>query len=91
MNFEFKSSFDRSVKSLSPQEKKEVKELCICLIDILSGEGEISPGLGLKRLRKCYWEIRKGIKHRILFKWEGDSIEFILAGGHDAIKKQLKS
>jgi mRNA-degrading endonuclease RelE of RelBE toxin-antitoxin system len=38
MNYEFKPSFDRSVKSLPPDTKKEVKELCITLIDVLSGE-----------------------------------------------------
>ena len=90
MNFEFTPSFDRSVKSLSPQEKQNIKELCSHLIDIISGERDLSPGLSLKRLRNNFWEIRKGIKHRILFRWEGDSIEFILAGDHDAIKKQLK-
>jgi mRNA-degrading endonuclease YafQ of YafQ-DinJ toxin-antitoxin module len=38
MKYEFKSSFDRSVKSLPSEKKQEVKELCIALIDVLSGE-----------------------------------------------------
>ena len=41
MKYEFKPSFDRSVKSLPPETKQEVKELCISLIDILSGEQEL--------------------------------------------------
>lgn len=48
MKYEFKSSFDRSVKSLPSETKQEVKELCIALIDVLSGEKELSVGMGLK-------------------------------------------
>jgi len=72
MKYEFKPSFDRSVKSLPPEIQQEVKELCITLIDILSGEQELSVGMGLKNLRKNFWEIRKGLKLRILFRWRAD-------------------
>ena len=43
MKFEFKPSFDRSVKSLSLKNKKEIKELCFSLIDVLSGESSLPP------------------------------------------------
>lgn len=90
MRFEFKPSFDKSVKSLSSQTKREIKELCLCLIDILSGNGSLSKGIGLKNLRKEYWEIRKGLKLRILFLWYDDLVTFILAGTHNDIKKYLR-
>ena len=90
MRFEFKPSFDRSVKLLPSDTKQEIKELCIHLIDILSGECDLSRGLGLKNLKKNFWEIRKGLKMRILFRWQTDLIEFILTGTHDDIKNFLK-
>jgi len=90
MRYEFKPSFDRSVKSLPPETKEEIKELCLALIDVLSGEKELCAGLGLKSLRKNFWEIRKGLKLRILFRWRTDRIEFILAGSHEQIKRYLK-
>ncbi len=90
MNYEFKTSFDRSVKSLNPETKQEIKELCIALIDILSGEQDLSAGMRLKNLRKNFWEILKGLKLRILFRWRADHLEFILAGTHDEIKRYLK-
>ncbi len=90
MRYGFKPSFDKSVKSLPPGIKEEIKALCIELIDILTGEKPISGGLGLKNLRKGYWEIRKGLKLRILFRWQEDLVEFILAGTHDDIKKFLR-
>jgi len=90
MKYEFKPSFDKSVKFLSSGDKKEIKDMCLYLIDILSGEKKLHAGLGLKNLRKDFWEIRKGLKLRILFRWRDDHIEFILAGSHDDIKKTLK-
>lgn len=90
MKYEFKPSFDRSFKSLPPKRKQEVKELCITLIDVLSGERELSVGMGLKNLRKNFWEIRKGLKLRILFRWQEDHVEFLLSGTHEEIKRYLK-
>lgn len=87
MTFEFKPSFDRSVKSLNKKHKEEIKELCMTLIDILSGTLHLSSGLGLKNLRKNFWEIRKGLKFRILFRWTAAHIEFLLAGTHEDIKR----
>ena len=91
MRCEFKPSFDRSIKSLNPSEKADIKEAASNLIDVLSKPGEIHQGLGLKRLRGNFWEVRKGIKARILFRWTGDLIEFVLAGNHDDVKRFLKS
>ena len=36
MRFEFKPSFDRSVKSLHGKEKEEIKQVALQAIDILS-------------------------------------------------------
>ena len=91
MRFEFKPSFDRSIKSLAPTEKADVKEAASQLIDVLSKDRQIHQGLGFKRLTGNFWEVRKGIKVRILFRWTGDLIEFVLAGNHDDVKRFLKN
>ncbi len=91
MRFEFKSSFDRSGKSLHGKEKDEVKQVAVQTIDILSQDRILHKGIGLKRLTGDYWEIRKGLKARILFRWEGDVVEFILVGDHNDIKRYLKN
>ena len=90
MRFEFKHSFDRSIKSLPSSEKADVKEAALQLIDVLSTDRQLYQGLGLKRLKRDFWEARKGIKARILFRWTGDLIEFVLAGNHDDVKRFLK-
>ena len=91
MRYEFKPSFDRSAKSLPDKEKEEIKNIAIQLINVLSREGLIHKGLGLKRLKGNFWEVRKGLKTRILFQWEGDLVEFILTGDHEDIKRFLKN
>ena len=91
MRFEFKPSFDRSVKSFLDDEKAEVKSLAIELVDMLSRDKSISKGVGLKRLQGKFWEARKGLKTRILFRWDGELVEFVLVGNHDDVRKFLKT
>lgn len=90
MRFEFKPSFDRSVKSFQAKEKEEIKQVAIQTIDILSQERIIHKGIGLKHLKGNFWEVRRGLKARILFRWEKDLVEFVLAGDHEDIKRYLK-
>lgn len=91
MRFEFKPSFERSIRQLPDKEKQEIKEVAIQLVDILSRDQHISKGIGLKRLRGDFWEARKGIKARVIFRWQGDLAEFVLAGNHDDIRRFLKN
>ena len=91
MRFEFKPSFERSIKSLTPSEKTDVKEAASQLIDVLSRDRQMHQGLGLKRLGGDFWEVRKGIKVRLLFRWRNDLVEFVLAGNHDDVKRFLKN
>jgi hypothetical protein len=91
MKFEFKSSFDRSVKSFHGREKGEIKKVALQAINILSQDRMLHKGIGLKRLKGNFWEIRHGLKARILFRWEGNLMEFILAGDHNDIKRFLKN
>ena len=59
MRFEFKPSFDKSIKSFPGREKEEIKKTAIQAIDILSQDKIIHKGIGLKRLKGDFWEIRK--------------------------------
>ncbi len=91
MKVEFKPAFERSIKQFPSRVKEEIKQSVVQLVDILSRDKHVRAGIGLKRLRADYWEMRKGLKVRILFRWQGDLIEFILAGNHDNVKRFLKN
>ena len=90
MRFEFKPSFDRSVKGFDVKERNGIKDVTVNVIEILCQNRCLHKGAGLKRLRDNYWEIRSGLKTRVLFRWDKDLVEFILAGNHDQIKRFLK-
>jgi mRNA-degrading endonuclease RelE of RelBE toxin-antitoxin system len=91
MRYEFKPSFERSIKALPAEQKAEIKGACLAFLDLLDLRTKLPVGSGLARLEDDYWEIRKGLKFRILFRWRKDAIEFILAGSHDSIKDLLKN
>jgi mRNA-degrading endonuclease RelE of RelBE toxin-antitoxin system len=91
MNYEFKPSFEKSLKFLSARDKEEIKDVCLSFIDLIDGKTQIAKGLGLKKLIDDYWEIRKGLELRILFRWGRSSLEFVLAGNHDQIRNFLKN
>ncbi len=66
MRFEFKPSFDRSVKIFHGREKDEIKRAALQAIDILSQDRIIHKGIGLKRLKGDFWEARRSLKARII-------------------------
>ena len=90
MRYEFKKSFDKSLKNLPEDSKIIIKELAFNSIDTISTGKKPPKGMRLKRLRKDYWEVSTTMKERILFKLTGDLIQFILVGNHDHIKRFLK-
>jgi hypothetical protein len=91
VRFEFKPSFDRSVKSFQGEEKDEIKQVALQAIEILSREKVVYQGVGLKHLHGDFWEVREGLNTRIFFKWKGDLVQFIFAGDHNDIKRHLKA
>ncbi len=89
MIFEKKPSFERSWKALDSDRREKAKEALEKLIQFF--ERGIKPeGLGLKKLRENFWEIRSDLKDRILFRLQGNRVEFILVGNHNEIHRTLK-
>ena len=90
MKYERKPSFDNTINDLSAGRKIKAKEAISNLV-IFFETKKRTPGLGLKKLRKNYWEIRTDLKDRILFRLKEDVVEFIIAGNHNEIKRYLKN
>ena len=90
MKYEFKSSFDKSLKRFSETSKTEIKRLAFEIVDIIATGKAPSKGYKLTRLREDYWEARASIKERVLFKLTRDTIQFIAVGNHEDVKRFLK-
>jgi hypothetical protein len=90
MQYEFKSSFDRRFKKLSPERQRKTYLAMDVLLKHIDGQAALPPRLGLKNWLGDYWEIRAGIKDRVLFEFT-DQITFLFVGNHDEIKRFMKS
>ena len=90
MRYERKSSFDKTIKKLSTDRKEKVKKAIQGLV-VFFETGQKTKGLGLKKLRDDLWGIRTDLKDRILFRFKGDLVEFVIVGVHSEIKRYLKA
>ncbi len=89
MNIKFLSSYDRSFDKLSKNVQSEFVDIEEELISSLGTGAKPSKGLGLKKLKRSYWEVRVDLKLRILFRLKKDLLIFVLIGNHDEIRKYL--
>ena len=90
MRYQYKPSFVQTIKKLTPQRKTKVKETIQNLV-IFFETGQKTTGLGLKKLRKNFWELRIDLKERVIFRLRDDLVEFVITGSHDEIKRYLKN
>ncbi len=51
--------------------------------------GKKPQGLGLKKVRKDYWEIRLSAKNRMIFEFKGEVINFAFIGNHNEVATSL--
>ncbi len=90
MKYNYKSSFDRSYKKLALADQYAIDDT-IENLKIFYSSGVKTKGLGIRRLKWDFWEIRASIRIRVLFIFQQDTISFIVVGNHDEIRKYLKS
>jgi hypothetical protein len=91
MRCAYQPSFERSIKHCIQEERDRIIDFCADFIEKIAADEVVTPGLGLKHLIKDIWEIRIDIRIRIIFRWQAENINFILAGNHDQVKHFLKT
>ena len=86
----YRASFTKAFKKLSTKRQDAVTEAVeFCLNSIGLGKRPIK-GLGLKKLKESYWEIRSTLADRIIFEWANDTFDFRLVGNHDDVRRFLR-
>ena len=85
----FLSSFDESFRALDTARRRKTSNAIERLIEYFDG-GPRPLGLGLRKLRGDYWEIRVGLDLRVLFLLEGSAATFIVVGSHDDIQRRIR-
>lgn len=89
MHYRFASLYQRSLHHVGKERAGKSHVAVEKLIDFLEGR-QGTPGLGLKHLGRGLWENRAGLKDRMIFCRSADTIEFLIAGSHDEIKRFLR-
>ena len=55
------------------------------------GQPHLHKGMGLRKLRDNFYEIRVGLKQRLIFENASNALVFEFLGNHDEVKRFLKS
>lgn len=83
------ASFDRSWATLSPTDRDAADEALQQLLRFID-EGKRPQGLGFRKLQDRFWEIRVGLKLRVLLELEGAVLSLVLVGSHDEVRRALR-
>lgn len=83
------SSFERSLKKLSPLERTQIAESLEDFNKMLVS-GDRPSGLGFKKINHDKYELRASIRLRVVMKLEGDVYYLVLVGNHDDVRRYLR-
>jgi mRNA-degrading endonuclease RelE of RelBE toxin-antitoxin system len=83
-------SFGRSIKTLTPSEKKQLAMGLNAFKDFVFA-GKASFGIRLKKINHDKYEFRVGIRLRVIVKEENDILYLVLVGNHDEVKRYLRN
>ena len=83
------SSFRRSVKKLTRQDKENLVE-SLEIFNLFLLTGELPAGSGFKKINHDKYEFRIDIRLRVVVKVEGENYYLVLTGNHDDVKKYLR-
>jgi len=82
-------SFEKSSNKLSKRDKEKLKKSLHQLNNFLLFN-TLPKGLGLKKLAGDLYELRVGMRLRVIFKMKKEIVYLILAGSHQDIRQYLK-
>ena len=83
-------SFERSVKKLTPLDKKKLAAQSLEELNSFLISGEMLGGFGFKKINHDKYEFRVDIRLRVVVKVEGEDYYLVLAGNHDEVRKYLR-
>jgi hypothetical protein len=82
--------FHSALKHLSDADFARV-EAALRMIPDCFGHPHTHSGISIRRLRKNIFECRAGLKVRLLFRQNGEALEFFFAGNHDDVNRVIQN
>ncbi|HRG56673.1 MAG TPA: hypothetical protein PLG56_11570 [Lacunisphaera sp.] len=90
LGVEFSARFRAEARALPTEQQAQVAQ-AVALLSEVFGQPHLHSGLGIRRLKKNYFEFRAGRDTRVVFKLEGSMAMLVLAGSHDNVQRFLKN
>jgi hypothetical protein len=81
--------FHASLKHLNDADFARVEAALLAIPDCF-GHPHTHGGISIRRLRKNVFECRAGLKLRLLFRQNGEILEFFFAGSHDDVRRVIQ-
>lgn len=83
--------FLREFDKLSAAEQQEVLRAVEALIVHLNSRQALPKGLGIKKLTRSHWEVRAGLRLRIVYDIEAGTLRLITVGNHNDVERFLRN
>lgn len=90
LGVEFSARFRAEARALPTERQAQVAQ-AVALLSEVFGQPHLHSGLGIRRLKKNYFDFRAGRDTRVVFKLEGSMAMLVLAGSHDNVQRFLKN
>ena len=81
--------FHAALEHLSDADFARV-EAALQVIPDCFGHPHTHSGISIRRLRKNIYECRAGLKVRLLFRQDGEALEFLFVGNHDDVRRVIQ-
>jgi len=78
--------FDRILRRLHPNERMEIQRHVDAIVRAFESRG-MPMGFGLKKLAGPLREFHVNPAIRILFRWDKQTITFLIAGNHNEVRQ----
>lgn len=90
MQVDLSKPFRDGVRGFDKRRRREIASAIDAVSDGF-GTPHLHSGLGVRRLRRNYFECRASLQIRLIFRAERGMLHFLTLGNHDEIRKFLKT
>lgn len=90
LSIEFSARFKAQSRALPAARQALVAHAVAALGDAF-GKPHLHSGLGIRRLKRDYFEFRADRDTRMVFKLEGSTASVMLVGNHDDVQRFIKN
>ena len=90
LDIEVSTRFKSEARSLSADQLDQI-DAALRLLPDAFGQPHLHSGLGIRRLKRNYFEFRAGRATRVVFQLEGCTATLRMVGNHDDVRKYLRN